>query len=407
VSAHEVQSSAPVQISGHELTFFQQFIRRPQRLWARRLNFELHLWAGIILSLYMILIGITGSLLVFRVELEAASGLKPWHGMRAVEPFADISTVVQNVTEAYPRSRIISVSTPTDADPIFVALVQSGGMEMAQFGVAADPKTGKVLGQIPRRDSWIDFIQRLHVNLLFGRTGRQANGVAAGFLMLLNITGLVIWWPGLKTWKRALTVDVRRNWRRINFDLHRAIGFWTIAIVSLWAISAIYFAWSKEVTTLVNRISPIVTAKPPVVAAIQAQRGAAESDLGAMIAQARAMDPGTALKGVAFPFSRRAPLRIFMRRGNGVGYEYADTLYFDPYSGNHLATWRYGVNESLGDWFVWSQIPLHFGTYWGLSFKVLWAILGLSIPILTVTGMLMYWNRWLRTKWKHLRARSA
>jgi uncharacterized iron-regulated membrane protein len=403
VPAHGVQSSAPVQTAGQELNFFRQFVRRPQRILARRINFQLHLWVGILLSLYMILIGLTGSLLVFRAELETLSGLKPWHNLLAVEPFSDIQTVVRNVTEAYPGARIISVSTPTEGDPTFVALIQSGGMEMAQFGVAADPKTGAVLGQIPRRDSWINFIQRLHVNLLFGRTGRQANGVAAGFLMLLNITGLVIWWPGLRTWKRALSVDFRRHWRRVNFDLHRAIGFWTIAVVSLWAISAIYFAWSRETTAIVSRISPVVTAKPPVVAAVQPQRGV-EPDLSAMIAQAYALDPQTTLKGVAFPFSRRAPLRIFMRRGNGVGYEYADTLYFDPYSGKHLATWRYGVNETLGDWFVWSQIPLHFGTYWGLGFKTLWALLGLSIPILTVTGMLMYWNRWLRSKWKHLRA---
>jgi uncharacterized iron-regulated membrane protein len=402
VSAHGVHDSAAGQAAaGHKLSFFRQFVRRPQRVWARRVNFQIHLWVGLILSLYMIVIGLTGSILVFRAELETVTGLKPWHGLPAVEPFADISAVIDNVTRAYKGARIISVLVPTETDPTFVALVQSGGINRAQFAVAADPATGKVLGILPRRDSWVSFIQRLHVTLLFGRTGRQANGVAGAFLMLLNVTGMVVWWPGLRAWTRALRVDFRRNWRRMNFDLHRAIGFWTLAIVSVWAISAIYFAWSRESFSLINRISPIMSAKPPVVA-IQAQPGAVEPDLRRMIAQAYLLDPGTTLKGVAFPVNRRAPMRIFMRRGKGVGYEYADTLYFDPYDGKHLATWRYGVNQSLGDWIIWSQIPLHFGTYWGLGVKILWAILGLAIPVLTITGMLMYWNRWLRSRWKRL-----
>ncbi len=92
-----------------------------------------------------------------------------------------------------------------------------------------------------------------------------------------------------------------------------------------------------------------------------------------------------------------------MRRRPGPGYEYADNVFFDPYDGKYLATWRYGINQTLGDWFIWLQIPLHFGTYWGMTVKVLWALAGLAIPLLTVTGALMYWNRALRRKWKHLR----
>ncbi len=89
-----------------------------------------------------------------------------------------------------------------------------------------------------------------------------------------------------------------------------------------------------------------------------------------------------------------------MRRGNSVGREYVDTVYFNPYSGDYISTWRYGVNQSLGDWIIWSQVPLHFGTYWGLGVKLVWAAAGLAIPLLAITGLLMYWNRALRRRWK-------
>lgn len=389
------------------MTFLEQCIRRPQRLWVRRLNFEVHLWAGIILSLYMIVIGLTGSVLVFRSELETAGGMNPWHDRKVTPPFADIVTVIDNVQASFPRAQIISVLTPSDNDPTFVAVIQSFSRVRTEIRVAADPKTGIVLGRFPdSTNSWLRVILRLHETLLLGPGGRRINGYGAAMLLLLNLTGLVIWWPGVQTWMRALTVDFRRTWRRINFDLHRSIGFWTLAISSFWAISGVYFGWPAQTITYVNRISPLVSARPPVVR-VAPQRGASAPDLRALIARASALDPGTAFMGIGFPSNRRAPLRVLMRRWNSPGYEYADNLFFDPYTGDYLSTWRYGINESLGDWFIWLQVPLHFGTYWGMGIKIVWALAGLAIPVLTVTGALMYWNRVLRRKWKHLRSGRA
>jgi len=337
--------------------------------------------------------------------LENLAGLKPWHAIHATPPFADIITVIDNAHTAYPSARVLSALTPTEIDPTFVVTMQHGDQSRAQFRVAAHPATGQVLGIMPKGDSWVSVVERLHVNLLIGRIGRKLNGIAAGSLILLNVTGLVVWWPGIRSWTRAIKVDFHRNWRRINFDLHRAAGFWTLAIVSVWAISGVYFAWPGEMIELIKQFSPVITARPP---AVRVQPKSVESAPGLhdIIAQARLADPGTTLKGIALPASPRSPLLIFMRRGNGIGYEYADTLYFDPYNGKHLTTWRYGINQSLGDWFIWLQVPLHFGTYWGLGIKMLWAVLGLVVPLLTVTGAVMYWNRALRRKWKHWREGS-
>ena len=384
------------------MNFLRQFLHRPQRLWVRQLNFQVHLWVGIILSLYMIVIGVTGSILVFRTEFETLTGLRPWQSVRAMEPFADLTTVIDNLKAAYPRGQIISVFTPTDGETTFVALVQSFDRGRTQIRVAADPATGKVLGEFPRRESWLSVVTRLHETLLIGPGGRRVNGYGAALLLLLNITGLVIWWPGVKIWVRALMVDFRRTWRRVNYDLHRAVGFWTLALTSFWAISGIYFGWPAQTFVWVNKVSPIVTVRPPVVS-VRPQRDSAPLDLRAVIAQAGVLDPGTTLMGIAFPSTRRAPVRILMRRRPGPGYEYADNVFFDPYDGKYLATWKYGINQTWGDWFIWLQIPLHFGTYWGMGIKILWALAGLAIPLLTVTGALMYWNRALRRKWKRQR----
>jgi uncharacterized iron-regulated membrane protein len=384
--------------------WLQRYFRRPQQLGVRRLNFQVHLWVGIILTLYMVVIGVTGSILVFRPELERLGGLKPWQGIKAEGRLADIAVVVENLRAAYPNSHIVSVTAPSENDATFVAVLQGRG----RITVASEPKEGEVLGEFPRKPNWLDFTQELHESLLVpsrGR-GRMLNGIGAAFLLLLNATGMVIWWPGIRNWKRALKVDFQRGWRRINFDLHVSVGFWSILIATFWALSGIYFGWPRQVFNLVNSISPVITARPPVVS-VTPESGAPEPDLRSLIARANALDPGAKLDGIAFPYGRRAPLGILMRRRNSPGYEYVDTVYFNPYSGEYISTWRYGVNKSLGDWIIWSQVPLHFGTYWGLGVKIVWASAGLAIPLLAVTGLLMYWNRWLRRRWKTLRRSRA
>ncbi len=375
------------------------FVHHPRRVWLRRLNFQVHLWTGIILSLYMIVMGVTGSVLVFQGELETLFGLIPWHSTKAVRPFARVSTVIRNVKTAYPNSHIVSLMVPTDREPTFDVVL----IAPSQITVALDPNTGQLLGEFPATRTWLSYIEQLHVSLFVPRNGRIPNGIGAAFLLLMTFSGLVNWWPGIRNWGRALRVDFRRSWRRINFDLHSATGFWMFGIVSAWAVSGIYFAWPRQIFELVNQVSPIVNAKPPAVT-VAPQIGAGEIGLDGLVERASVIDPGTEFRGIVFPFNWRAPIEILMRRGHGAGRVYEDTLYFNPYTGAHLITWQYGVNKSLGDWFIWLQAPMHFGIYWGLGVKIVWAMLGLAIPVLAVTGLLMYWNRALRKKWRRLRS---
>ncbi len=353
----------------------------------RWLNFQIHLWVGLILTLYLIVIGLTGSILVFREELET----NPWRGIEVSTPYADPVTVLANVRAAFPEGRIISLNAPAKTNPIYTVAVQGRGRNFGTSRIAVHGGTGQVLGRVPRGAGWLSVVRNLHETLLIGITGRQINGILAGFLLLVNLTGLAVWRPGL--W-----VDFARKWRRLNFDLHLVVGFWTLFIVSFWAISGVYFGYSKESIAFVRRFSPVISAQPMAVR-VDPQRITEPPDLRAMLAEASRLDAGATLRSIAFPSGRRAPLEIAMQRPGTVGAEFADTLYFDPYDGTYLSMWRYGVNQTLGDWLIWLEIPLHFGTFWGLGVKILWAILGLAIPLLAVTGVLMYWNRYLRRIW--------
>src|ERR1700733_10267696 len=45
------------------------WLRRPQNVWLRRAVFQVHLWSGIILGIYVFLVSVSGSAIVFRNDL--------------------------------------------------------------------------------------------------------------------------------------------------------------------------------------------------------------------------------------------------------------------------------------------------------------------------------------------------
>src|SRR3984957_21115397 len=118
----------------------------------------------------MIVIGVSGSILVFRPELERLCGLKPWQQFRTRGPVVDLVTVVENLKAASPRLRIVSVDAPTEEDATFVAVLEGRG----RIKVACGPTQGKVLGEFPRGRNWLDTVQELHETWLIhpGSQGR-------------------------------------------------------------------------------------------------------------------------------------------------------------------------------------------------------------------------------------------
>jgi uncharacterized iron-regulated membrane protein len=80
----------------------------------------------------------------------------------------------------------------------------------------------------------------LHDDLLAGDTGRRVNGFGALLLVLLSLTGIVVWWPGIRRWRRSLTVHRNVGWRRFNWDLHSMVGFWMFGFIAMFAFSGAY-----------------------------------------------------------------------------------------------------------------------------------------------------------------------
>ena len=151
------------------MSAWQQWVQHPERVWVCKCLFYIHLWVGAGVGLYVVLMSTTGSLIVYRNELERTPSIVPS----------------------------------------------------------------------------VEWVVDLHENLLFGRNGRFVNGIGAICLILLCLTGAVIWWPGVSNWRRALTVNWRSLFARFSWDLHSALGFWSFPFVLMWGISGLYFTFPQ------------------------------------------------------------------------------------------------------------------------------------------------------------------
>ncbi len=373
------------------MAFRNDLVHHPRRLWVRRAIFQLHLWAGVGLALYLVLIALSGSVLVYKEELTRRLLPPTLHSFETQHTAAP-EDVMARFAGREPAGHINNLQLPSPVLPAFVLEgTDSTGRPGRWIG---DPLTG-ALQTAPR--TWIDTVHDLHDYLLLPPAwGMQVNACGAAVLLLLAATGILLWWPGVRLWTRGLRVNLRAGWRRINYDTHNAVGFWTLAIVVWWAFSGIYFGCYRQVSAVVARFSPLRGMVTPAAAKLPAAAPGAKASLAQVLASAQAASPHGRLWSLSDPSLRGPESYALLDLRNPGDFSHRDIVRLRTADAQVLSVWHYGERHSLGDWLLWSMHPLHFGTLWGPVFKLIWALLGLSLAALTLTGLLMYWNRYLR-----------
>ena len=351
--------------------------------------FQVHLWAGVLLTLYLVVIALTGSILVFENELTGKALPSDISRNFPLQP-RHIPEMVARVEQRYPDASVDFLTTPTQTVPAYTMQVKlHNGRVLTLIG---NQGSGELYEQ---GRTWIQFVHDLHVYLLLNpRYGMQVNGIGAAVLLLLTITGIVLWWPGLRVWTRGLRVNFRANWRRVNYDLHSAIGFWTLFVVFWWAVSGVYFGFYRPVTSAINAVFPIRNMKAPANGVVTSPGHRVPLD--AVLQAAHDASPHATLYSLSNTSGRGDVSYASMDLAEPGDFLHRDIVRIDATSGRVLSVWHYSEKHSLGDWILWLMHPLHFGTLWGMGVKVVWALLGVLLAMLAVTGLLMYWNRALR-----------
>jgi uncharacterized iron-regulated membrane protein len=240
-------------IGSNPLTVWQRWVRRPQKIWLRRALFQVHLWSGIAVGLYILMISVTGSVLVYRNELYRAATPEPIIS-KGSGPRLTNDQIAEAAARLYPGYRVVNTSRAVNPDQaVDVWLRRGGELKKRLF----DPRSGSDLGASDSTGfRLVTELLDLHDNLFAGSTGREVNGAGAVALLALAVTGLAIWWPGIKTWRRSLTLPRGVGWKRWTWHLHSMIGFWSLGFTLVFGLSAVYLCFPQPLQDLADRLEP-------------------------------------------------------------------------------------------------------------------------------------------------------
>jgi uncharacterized iron-regulated membrane protein len=155
---------------------------------------------------------------------------------------------------AYPGYSAAEISRPQNRNQAVTVSLKDGLWRKDRL---LNPYTGQDLGEaVPLGIRIVSKLLELHDDLLAGNTGRSINGLGGFLLIVLAFTGLVVWWPGIKSWRRSLIVHRKVGWRRFTWDLHSMIGFWGFAAVVLFGLSGAYLGNPEAFQNLADRLQP-------------------------------------------------------------------------------------------------------------------------------------------------------
>src|SRR5580704_17169666 len=210
----------------------QRLWHNPRKSSLRVWMFNIHLYCGLALGLIVTVIGLTGSLTVYKPETERLMSA----AIANVQPLPErvpVEALYRAVHTFRPSDRIDRLYTwgGPSAAWMFRTIRPDGRRQY----VYVDQYRGNVLGEYVMDGSLLQWTYELHDNLLLGKRGLIANGWIALLLTVLSITGLVIWWPGARRIVTGFHFHRRAGWKTQNYDIHKILGLLTMPPLAIIA----------------------------------------------------------------------------------------------------------------------------------------------------------------------------
>lgn len=313
----------------------------------------LHSLSALLAALFILTLSVTGALLSMEPALERAAIEAPAAGQISVAELAGrIHRHYEQVEQIDRRS-----------SGAIVVYYQRQGQAGADL---VSPVTGEAIAPY-QPTAFFRVLRELHRSLLLATPGRAVTGLTALAMLILSLSGVLMLARQQGGWRRLLAPAVGNGQRKHHARLGRAAlpGLMLSAVTGLY-MSALTFGLLPE-GTAANPEWPAITAQgqPAGVASLAALQSI---DI-------------TELKELVYPYPGDPAEPYSLQTTEGAGY-------VDPYSGE-LLSWqandrRQGINTLI------SSLHTGEGRWW---LALLLGLSALVVPVLTVTGIRMWWQR--------------
>lgn len=389
---------------------------------------RVHRYAGLAMTGFLVIVGITGSLLAFYAELE--NSINPEFLVAShVKEKLDIPALVAQTERLAPEARVDSVGLDEGSGSAQISVsprtnpVTHKPYELAYDQLILNAYTGEELG----RRTWGDisqgmvnlmpFIYKLHYALALGAIGTWVLGITAlvwtldcfvGFYLTLpmkrksspipaNAEVKGFWQRWLLAWK----IKWQGSTYRINFDLHRAGGLWLWFMLLIFSWSSVYMNLGDTVyKTVMKAVSEFHEpwadfadlAKPldnPKLSFQAAYHIANEAMQRAALEQGFKLEAPVGMwfnpaKGF-YVYAAHSSRDVQDRHGNtrmvidaNTGAQKLLLLPTGQYSGTTITSWL---------------LALHTANIFGLPYRIFVCLFGLLIVMLSVTGVVIWLSK--------------
>lgn len=380
---------------------------------------KLHLWFGLSIGLIIFIISITGTLFVFKDEVEnftrkdiiyhneqniAQKQILP---IRVLEKMVD-----EQVKEKY---KIHWVNVPIDKKMSYQFWWYEHNTEAWNYfdefpiykSAYVNPYTGKVLKVYDEKMGFFQIVKSIHWSFLLKQDwGKYVVGIPVIIFIIMLISGIVLWWPKNKAARKQRFSFKWKNiksWKRKNYDLHNVLGFYASIFALIFSITGLFYAFFvvqamiyfifSGGSTVYPDFSHITTKAP-----IELRN---ESTLDKVISTTQAKYPDS--YGFAIDLGHphmddheHPNFSVFVKHLS-YSYHKNSSLIFDENSGELLHTYNH-EDKNFGEKTVAANYDIHVGSILGLPTKIIAFIVSLICASLPVTGFLIWWGRRKKAK---------
>lgn len=352
---------------------------------ATKYIFRWHHWCGLLVGLFLLMMSVTGSLLVFSDELEMLEE----HDIPAIQPIGGIPSFdasFQSVQEKYPGWEIRLYHLPRADKALVYELRQKENAKK----IFVHPVTGQIISTDENANKSLQRrLLLLHYTLFAGTTGKIIIFTTGILFLITLITGIIVY---RKSLIKAVTFRVRFNrktTRSFYSSLHRIIGVWSLIFNLLIVTSGLWLSGQIVSNAL----------KPSVVGVVKKKE----------------IPPIPSIDAVVKKINKRYPdfeIHLIRIRPGGNTVQVSGRLLSDPsaygkyYSvftinGSSLEIEKSSFMKDMpaGERLKKMAGPLHFGNYGGLPLKIVYCLLGVTPAFLSISGFIL-WRKRSRVK-KH------
>jgi uncharacterized iron-regulated membrane protein len=368
-----------------------------------------HFYAGLIAVPFMILLAVTGSLYLFRDEIDDTA-------------FAFRNVVAEQASPALPPSRLVEAAEAAVPGGTLSAYREPSGpaasarislqTEAGPVYAFVDPYDGRVLDTVARSDEFNEVVRKLHSLAYVGPYANRLIEAMAGFAIILVVSGLYLWWPRRQT-GGVVTVRGTPSKRVFWRDTHAVTGAFAGVLIAFLALSGLPWSsyWGGKLTELTVATGtgyPAALWDDVPTSGEHAEHAMATTgwtmEASPMpMSHAMAMEPIGLDKAVDIArekgFAPRFEVSV-PADANGVytaavfpdDLDRVRTIHIDQYSGQTLVDVRYADYGSVAK-LTELGINIHMGQEFGLANQLLMLGTCLAIILSSVAALVMWLKR--------------